>query len=1413
MFSIVRSAKVRKSEALMKAHTFSHLFILLALFIGAMTPALAGPADAKLQEFYQAYLTQAFKMRPLEATRLGDHRFDHLLDDLSAKARAEWVEQARQTLKELPARVNYQELTRSGQVDYEILEHELQAFIWLSENTHPYEEDPRIYGDYINDGVYLPLAQSTLPLETNVANAIARMGQIPKTMAAARENLKQPPRVHTETAIRQNRGAIGFFENDIFEYAKGTRQLDALKSAAQATVEALKQHQEYLEKVLLPRAQGEWRLGKDRFYQKLDLTLDAGISADQVLADAEREFARVQTEMYVIARQLWSRYYPGLALPPDDERGRILTVQRVLEAVSYDHCQPEELTQEVRNTVAEIKTFISTHDILRLPDPDRCQIIEMPEFQRGNSTAYMNSPPPLDPNAAGYYAVSPPPRDWDEARVKSYLQEYNRHMLHILTIHEAYPGHYVQFEYANKTPSLIRKVLGSGVYVEGWAVYTEQTMLDQGYRQGDLPLRLTQLKFYLRAVVNALLDYRMHCTEMSDEQAMDLLVNQAYQSEGEARLKVIRAKQSSCQLSTYFVGRMAHYRLRQSIQRELGSQFELGRYHEAVLGLGPVPVKFLPELVRAALRAKRSISTSDFPNAERGEYLRRLVRGKVVKGEIQPNWLDSGTRFWYRNDLGEGKREYVLVDAVEGWRKPAFDHERLAAALSTSLACTTERLPIDTISRIDDRSMIFKVQGKTWKCDLSTYALSLQSEPQSTETASSGRLKEPVPSRTTGAETSILFDNRTRRPVDIYWIDSEGRQRSYGEVESGQTRKQHTFAGHVWVIKDGEEMVAVYEASQEPLQAVIAPTDLKRGSRSRRSNRGQSPDGKWVAFCKEFNLHLREAATGQEHALSTDGTAEDEYTSSFYWAPDSTKLVVMRTRKGDDRKVYYVESSPKDQLQPKLHSYNYLKPGDKIPQPRPQLFDVYGQRQIPVCDELFSNPWSITELRWAPDSKRFTFVYNQRGHQLLRVVAVDAATGTARALIEEQSDTFVDYAFKQYLYFLDATRELVWMSERDGWNHLYLFDSETGQLKNQITQGEWVVRGVESMDATNRQVYFRAGGIHPGQDPYYIHHARINLDGSHLTLLTEGNGTHTLHYSPDRRYMIDKWSRVNLPPVHELRRADTGQRVCELEKSDWTKLMQTGWRPPQPFVAKGRDGKTDIYGVIIRPSNFDPKATYPVVENIYAGPHGSFVPKSFQEYSSMQAMAELGFIVVSIDGMGTSNRSKKFHEVSYKNLGDSGFPDRIAWMKAAAAQYPYMDLSRVGIYGGSAGGQSALRAMLAHGDFYKAAVADCGCHDNRMDKIWWNELWMGWPLGTHYEEQSNVTQAHKLDGQLLLIVGEMDENVDPASTMQVANALIKAKKRFDLVIIPGQGHGAAETEYGRARRAEFLVRHLIGHGG
>jgi uncharacterized protein (DUF885 family) len=561
--------------------------------------------DAKLTAFFRTYLDESFRLSPMQATRLGEHRFDDRLDDLSAKARARWKEHTQKVLRELAERIDYQKLTRAGQIDFEILKHQLVADLWLYDNARPFEHDPRVYSEYITDSVYLPWEQSTLPRETKLRNSVARIGQIPKIVAAAKENLHNPPRVHTETAIRQNRGAIDFYEHGLFQLSGEPADNGDLATAARAVVPVLKDYQHWLEHDLLPRAKGEWRIGKEKFGRKLELELDANLTAEQVLHEGEAEFQRVVRDMYVIARQLWSQAFPGKALPPDDDAGRRYTIQRVLEHYNHDHGKVEDLVRDAKAAVARIKAFIRDKDILRLPEPDRCQVIEMPEFQRGNSMAFLNQAPPLDPKAASVYAISPPPRDWDSARAESFMREYNRYMLQILTIHEAYPGHYVQLAYSNRNPSLIRRVLFSGVFAEGWAVYTEQLMLDQGYGDGSLPMRLNQLKWYLRSVANAILDYRMHCADMTDAEALKFLTEGAFQAEGEAVPKIVRAKQSSCQLSTYFVGRTAFYRLRQQIQREMGDRFDLGRFHEAVLHNGTLPVKYLPELVRARLAKPR----------------------------------------------------------------------------------------------------------------------------------------------------------------------------------------------------------------------------------------------------------------------------------------------------------------------------------------------------------------------------------------------------------------------------------------------------------------------------------------------------------------------------------------------------------------------------------------------------------------------------------------------------------------------------------------------------------------------------------------------------------------------------------------------------------------------------------------
>ncbi len=578
--------------------------LVLFLFVAASN-AQPGTEDVNLERHFKQYLDAEFKQHPLFATRIGQHDFDDKLDDISPKARQSAIERTRKTLADLPKRIDYKQLSRSAQIDFEIWQHELKKEIWRADNSDAFANDPRVYNHYITESVYALLTQSTLPQPVNVRNSTARMAQMPKITQAARDSIKNPPRALTEVAIKQNRGAIAFYERGIFDLAGDDAANSDLKKAVKTLVPILKEHQQFLENDVLPRSTGDWRIGRKRFAEKFLLELDAGVSADEVLKEAEEEANRVEGEMYVIARQLWHQVFPKKILPVDDDKGRREAIRLVLDATSKEHGKADDLIVDARAGVEKIKQFIKAKDILRLPEPDRCKIIEMPEFQRGFSVAYLNSAPPLDAKAASFYAISPPPREWDAKRVASFMEEYNRHILQILTIHEAYPGHYVQLEYANRHPSLIRKVYSSGIFAEGWAVYVEKVMLDEGYGGGDLKLRLHQLKWYMRTVCNAILDYKMHCTDITDEEAIQFLILRAFQSEAEAILKILRAKQSSTQLSTYFVGRMAFQRLRRGVQNEMGKNFDLGRFHEAALDHGSLPVKYLAEVTRERLKRER----------------------------------------------------------------------------------------------------------------------------------------------------------------------------------------------------------------------------------------------------------------------------------------------------------------------------------------------------------------------------------------------------------------------------------------------------------------------------------------------------------------------------------------------------------------------------------------------------------------------------------------------------------------------------------------------------------------------------------------------------------------------------------------------------------------------------------------
>lgn len=593
-----------------------------------------------------------------------------------------------------------------------------------------------------------------------------------------------------------------------------------------------------------------------------------------------------------------------------------------------------------------------------------------------------------------------------------------------------------------------------------------------------------------------------------------------------------------------------------------------------------------------------------------------------------------------------------------------------------------------------------------------------------------------------------------------------------------------------------------------PQQWGVWDHDRTPEDRSHSSEKDESPDGEWKAFIVNYNIAVQRKDSDEIIMLSEDGSEGNYYDfDSISWSPDSRKLAVYRVAPGYDRKIHYVESSPDNQLQPRHLSRSYAKPGDRLDVERPVLFHVEDRNKINISHSLFPNAYSQTRLRWWDDSRAFHFEYNERGHQAYRIIEVDAETGEPRLLVNEEPETFFSYATSLFREYLDDTGEIIWMSERDGWRHLYLYNANTGEVKNQITSGDWVVREVDHVDTENRQIWFSASGMDPDQDPYFIHYYRVDFDGGNLTRFTDSEGTHSVTYSSGRDYYVDTWSTVNTPPVSVLKRTSDQSAVMELEEGNVSKLVAAGWQPPEPFTAKGRDGQTDIYGVIIRPTNFDPSKKYPVIEYIYAGPHSHFVPKRFLPYSQMMSLAELGFIVVQIDGMGTAHRSKAFHDVAWQNLGDAGFPDRILWHEAVAETYPWYDNSKVGIYGRSAGGQSSLGGLLFHPKHYHVAVSSVGCHDNRMDKIWWNEQWMGWPIADHYASASNVDNAWRLKGNVLLIVGELDTNVDPASTYQVADALIKAGKDFDFLSIPGAGHGSI-GDYEERRRMDYFVKHL-----
>ncbi len=748
------------------------------------------------------------------------------------------------------------------------------------------------------------------------------------------------------------------------------------------------------------------------------------------------------------------------------------------------------------------------------------------------------------------------------------------------------------------------------------------------------------------------------------------------------------------------------------------------------------------------------LTRSDF---ERALDLQEHYRGLVDHLPDEPEWIEESSRFLYRDTLRTAGQEkdngfrFVMVDAAKKNSQPAFDAQPLADALTKASGEKVEatHLPFTKFKFEDNqKSIAFHIKETHWTCHLADYTCAKDKRGEKRDPEDEG------------------YDSTPRR-------------------------------------ENGDERAV------------------------------KSPDGKWAAYVLNDNLVVRavkaDAPTGSAKddpdrksenspvVLSMEGSADNYYAvSTIAWSPDSKYIAAYRIRPGYKREVDYVESSPANQLQPIHSTMVYPKAGDVLAFYQPVLFDTVNRKQCEIDPSLFPNQFEMNPIEWWKDSRGFTFEYNQRGHQLYRVVEVDASTGKARALIDETSATFVNYEplertqYDHGKYFrrnLADGKEILWASERDGWEHLYLMDGKTGEVRRQITKGEWAVRSVDFVDEAHRIVYFSASGMEQGEDPYYVHGYKIHFDGTGLTRLTPEPADHSLAYSSDGKYFTDLYSTVSTPPTLVVRSAEDGAIVMPVQTTDLSQLTAAGWEAPEPFHTLGRDGKTEIWGVLYKPEKLDAGRKYPVIEDIYAGPQGSFVPKSFS--MRIEPLTALGFAVAQIDGMGTNNRSRAFHDVAWQNLKDAGFPDRILWHKAVAAKYPWYDISRVGVFGTSAGGQSAMGALLFHPEFYQVAVSNSGCHDNRMDKIWWNEQWMGWPVGPQYSASSNVDNAWRLQGKLMLVVGEMDKNVDPASTYQVVDRLIKANKQFDLLVVPGGGHGAG-GRYGRLKLMDFFVRNLKG---
>lgn len=589
-----------------------------------------------------------------------------------------------------------------------------------------------------------------------------------------------------------------------------------------------------------------------------------------------------------------------------------------------------------------------------------------------------------------------------------------------------------------------------------------------------------------------------------------------------------------------------------------------------------------------------------------------------------------------------------------------------------------------------------------------------------------------------------------------------------------------------------------------------------------------SPKKDYLVYVIDYNIWLKKTETGDSLQVTKDGSREYGYgvSPSWYsikniesdkdhdlntdlnWSPDGKHLIVGKYDRRNARNLYLFKTLPGKGHRAEVYEYERPIAGDSLIATVEYFHLNIDTKKIQRIELEPVGTFLSWGVQWNKKSDKAYFSRFSRGYKSLEVVEFDTGTDKSKVVYQDEEKSYVDPGYHQLVLFEENNDFLV-NSEKDGWNHIYHVPN--GGKAQQITKGEFVVRDIEYIDEKSKKVYFTACGREKEVDPYLPLFYSINLDGNDLKLLTPEPAYHSVYLSPDKRYFVDNYSTVLQPNMALLRKLEDGEVICEIEKGDISEIKEMGWQAPEPFVVKGRDGKTDIYGVIIKPVDFDPDKKYPVIEGTYSGPHTIRTPKTFRRglLNDDTPLAQLDFILINIDGMGSAYRSKEFHDASYKNLGDIGGPDKIAVMKELAKKNPWMDISRVGIYGHSAGGYDAAHALLVYPDFYKVAVSTAGNHDHRSAKAWWPELYMGYPAGKEYDEQSNYQLAKNLKGNLLLVHGDMDQNVNPAASMRLAAELIKANKDFDLILLPGKNHSQAYYDkYLIRKRWDFFVKHL-----